>query len=348
MGAVRDRVLSLLTFDFTIFDWRDALRGALVTALIASAPVIQGDLKTAIPLSIGAVFAAVAEAGQPFGQRWRTMLGTTAVLMAAVYLGSLLSDATWLAIVITAPIAFSCGLAGAIGKRAAVGGLLALVIFTIYVGVPVPMADAAPTAALLGLGGLIQTFVTVTVGVLRGQHRIPTASGTATSLPLVRKLKNPVFLTHATRLAIVMTIATAISENFSIPHPYWLPMSVAWMSKPDHDGTVDRVIHRLVGTVLGLVVTAGVVLAIRPGDYGFLVLSLVGAAIAIAFIWANYAIAVTGVTIWVVSLFGMVGDPVVSTLDSRLVATVAAAVLVIVAVWLIPGPHYRDHQQANG
>lgn len=347
MGAVRDRIGSLLTFDFALFDWRDALRGALVTAAITSVPVIQGDVKAAIPLSIGAVFAAVAEAGQPFGQRWRTMLGTTAALMAAVYLGSVLSEATLLAIVITAPIAFICGLAGAIGKRAAVGGLLALVIFSIYVGIPVSMADAAPTAALLGIGGLIQTIVTVMMGLIRGKHRIAVSAVAATSTTLRAKIGNPLFLTHATRLAIIMTIATAVSENFNIPHPYWLPMSVAWMSKPDHDGTVDRVTHRLVGTVLGLLVTAGIVFASRPGDYGFLVLSLVGAAIAIAFIWANYAVAVAGVTIWVVSLFGMVGDPVVTTVSVRLLATVAAAILVIAAIWLIPGFHNRQHQQAN-
>lgn len=347
MGAVRDRIGSLLTFDFTLFDWRDALRGAIVTALITSVPVIQGDPKAAIPLSIGAVFAAVAEAGQPFGQRWRTMLGTTAALMVAVYLGSTLSETALWAIVITAPMAFACGLAGAIGKRAAVGGLLVLVIFSIYAGVPVPMADAAPTAALLGLGGLIQTIVTVAMGVIRGQHRIPAPEDTSTPTPLLTKLNNPVFWTHATRLAIVMTIATAISENFNIPHPYWLPMSVAWMSKPDHGGTVDRVTHRLVGTVLGLLITAGIVLASQPGDYGFFALSLVGAAIAIAFIWANYAVAVAGVTIWVVSLFGMVGDPVVTTVDIRLLATVAAAVLVIAAMWLVPGFHQRQRHEAN-
>jgi len=347
MGAVRDRIGSLLTFDFALFDWRDALRGALVTALITSVPVIQGDVKAAIPLSIGAVFAAVAEAGQPFGRRWRTMLGTTAALMAAVYLGSVLSETTLLAIVITAPIAFICGLAGAIGKRAAVGGLLTLVIFSIYVGIPVSMADAAPTAALLGIGGLIQTIVTVVMGIIRGQHRIPYSQTDAAPVSLRQKLNNPVFLTHATRLAIIMTVATAISENFNIPHPYWLPMSVAWMSKPDHSGTVDRVTHRLVGTVIGLLVTAGIVFASQPGDYGFLVLSLAGAAIAIAFIWANYAIAVAGVTIWVVSLFGMVGDPVVTTVDIRLLATVAAAVLVIAGMWLIPGFHQRQSQQAN-
>src|SRR6056297_17510 len=341
MGAARDRIGSLLAFDFTGFDWRDALRGALVTAAVTSIPLIQGNPTAAIPLSIGAVFVAISEAGQPFGTRWRTMLGTSAAVMVAGALGSLLSEATWWAIAVTAPVAFVCGLAGALGKRAAVAGLLALVTFAIYVGIPVQMADAAPTAALLGLGGLVQTIATVVMGVLRGQHRAASNDVPASST-LKEKLSDQRFLVHATRLAIVMTMATFISQNMSLTHPYWLPMSVAWMSRPDHDDTVNRVSHRLVGTVLGLIVVAVVDVLFTPEPAGFLALSLVGATIAIAFIWANYAAAVTGVTIWVIALFGMVGDPVLSTIDIRLLATVAAAGLVVLAIWLIPGFHKRQ------
>lgn len=119
-----------------------------------------------------------------------------------------------------------------------------------------------------------------------------------------------------------------------MPHPYWLPMSVAWMSKPDHDGTVVRVLHRLVGTVLGLIAASLVVIVFDPTGGGFFPAAIVGVALAIAFIWANYATAVAGVTLWVVSLFAMVGDPVVSTMDARLLATAAAAVLVLASTWI--------------
>lgn len=346
MSNMRRRFASLLAFDFTGFDGRDALRGAVIAIVVTAIPVLAGDSKAAIPLSIGAVFTAISEAGQPFGKRWRTMLGTTAALMVAAFVGASLSETTWLAIAVTGPVAFACGLIGAVGKRAAVGGLLALVIFSIYVGIPVSMDDASSTALLIGLGGVIQTFAAVSVGLVRGQHWKQSAE-TADSLPLRERLRNEVFLSHATRLAIAMVIATAISENFSIPHPYWLPMSVAWMSKPDFTGTVDRVMHRLVGTIIGLVATALLVYAFTPNDIGFLVVSVSGAAIAIAFIWSNYAFAVTGVSIWVIALFGMVGDPVVSTVEIRLLATVAAAVIVIVAIWLVPGFHPRDHRQTQ-
>lgn len=334
MGGYRSRLATLIAFDFSQSDWRDAIRGSIITAAVTIVPVMQGDLAQAIPLSIGAAFVAVSESGQPFGQRWRTMLWTTAILMVAVGLGSALSDAYLLAIVATAFLAFTCGAIGFLGRRAAVAGLLGLVLFSIYVGVPVPLDDAFTSAALIGLGGIIQTVASVFMGLIRNQHRL--VQPRPENRPPLSDLWNGqhTFLAHGIRLAILMTIATTISESLSVPHPYWLPMSVAWMSKPDHDGTVVRVLHRIVGTVIGLLVSFVVVIAFRPSDGQFLPLAILGAAIAIAFIWANYAVAVAGVTIWVVSLFAMVGDPVITTMDARLLATFAAGLMVLIATWI--------------
>jgi len=83
-----------------------------------------------------------------------------------------------------------------------------------------------------------------------------------------------------------------------------------------------------------LFITGGLALTFGPGTVGFLAISLIGAGIAIAFIWANYAMAVTGVTMWIVAIFAMVGDPVVSTMGIRLGATIGAAALVLVGTWL--------------
>jgi uncharacterized membrane protein YccC len=331
MTSARSRFASLVAFDFSQADWRDAVRGTVVTAAVTSIPVLEGDLAKAIPLSIGAAFIAICEAGQPFSHRWRTMLWTTAALMIAVYLGSAMSDFYLLAIAATGVLAFVCGAVGFLGPRVAVGGLLSLVLFTIYVGVPVPLDDAFTSAALVGLGGLIQAAASVAMGAIRGQHRPPQPE--RVPFPPASDLwrGEHTFLRHGIRLAVTMMIATAISESVSLPHPYWLPMSVAWMSKPDHDGTAVRVLHRMVGTIVGLMVAYLIVIVFNPSGGGFLPAAIVGVALAIAFIWANYATAVAGVTLWVVSLFAMVGDPVATTMDARLLATAAAAVLVVLA-----------------
>lgn len=334
MAKVRSRFATLVTFDFSRADWPDAIRGTIVVAIVTATPVLTGDMEKAIPLSIGATFIAISESGQEFSRRWRSMLWTTAALMAAVGLGSALSNVSVLAIAVTAVIAFACGSIGFLGPRFAVGGLLSLVLFAIYVGVPVPLDNAPTSAALVGLGGLVQAIASIAMGVVRGKHRLPQSPHQP--LPALTDLwrGDHTFLAHGIRLAIVMAIATTISESLSVPHPYWLPMSVAWMSKPDRDGTVVRVLHRMVGTVVGLFITFLGVVLLRPTGSAFLPVALFGVAFAIAFIWSNYAIAVTGVTIWVVSLFAMVGDPVVATLDARLLATAGAAALVLAVTWL--------------
>ena len=340
------RMGTLREFDRTRFDLGDAVRGSLVTAGVIAIPVSQGDFITAIPLSIGTVFTAISEAGHPLGRRWRVMLWTTLWLMVAAALGNLSADYTLAVILLTIPVAFITGIAGIAGPRAAVIGLLSLVIFTVYAGIPVPLDDAVTTAALVGLGGLIQTVVCVLVSLA---HLARTSSRSIWShLQALQVTDHPPFavstltttgrpfLIHAFRLTIVITIATSISEATALPHQYWLPMSVAWMSKPDQDGTTTRVIHRVAGTVLGLALIGLVDLALRPDPIGFAVISVIGAAVTIGFIWMNYATAVTGVTVWIMGLFAMVGDPILETMGLRLSATVAAAALVLLAFWL-PG-----------
>jgi hypothetical protein len=45
MGSSRGHLGTPLKFDFRLFDWRDAIRGALVTALITSAPVLASNVR---------------------------------------------------------------------------------------------------------------------------------------------------------------------------------------------------------------------------------------------------------------------------------------------------------------
>ena len=153
MSNYRGRLASLVRFDLSKADWPDALRAAVVIAIVTAIPIVNGDWTLAIPLHIGAVFVAVSEAGQPFGQRWRTMLWTTAALMAAAFVGHAVSDWAIVAIALTAPVAFACGAIGSKSARAALGGMFTLVTFTIYIGMPVPVQDAGTTVLLIGLGG---------------------------------------------------------------------------------------------------------------------------------------------------------------------------------------------------
>ena len=113
-------------------------------------------------------------------------------------------------------------------------------------------------------------------------------------------------------------------------------MSVAWMSRAQLNSTCQRVLHRLLGTLIGLGFIALVVRWIGPQGAHWLPLSLLGAGILIAYVWVHYAAAVVGVTIWIIAAFALVGDPVIDTLWNRMLDTTIASAIVLMAVWIDP------------
>ena len=62
----------------------------------------------------------------------------------------------------------------------------------------------------------------------------------------------------------------------------------------------------------------------------------------LAFVRANYAIAVGGITIFAISLMSLVGDPVAEVSVIRLLSTLIAGVIVIGASFLWPAVRNED------
>lgn len=331
----------MLEFDSSRADWWDALRGTAVATAILLVLAPAGRMDLVLPMSIGAVFVAVAEAGLPFGRRWRTMLWTTLWLMVAMGIAVTISDSVILTILVTIPVAFVCGAIGYLGPRAAIAGLLSLVVFAAYAGIPMPAVNAPREAALIGLGGLLQTCICVLIGVIRHRGRLPRLE--PVHHPKVRELRTGqvLFLRHGVRLAILMVVATTLSELWRIPHAYWIPVAVAWMTKPDRDGTVTRVYQRVAGTALGVLII-GIPSFLLPTTITYYVIfAILGSTIAIAFVWVSYPLGVSGVTVWILAIIGLSGDPLTEDMGLRLGLTVLGAGLVYAGtlLWRSRGLH---------
>ena len=147
------------------------------------------------------------------------------------------------------------------------------------------------------------------------------------------------------RLAIVVTIATVVADVTPYPHDYWLPMTVAWVTKPDADGTVSKIIARIIGTIAGVLVTAAVVDWIGVTDVQLSVLTGIAAGVAVLFIWANYSIAVVAITFIVIGLFTFDGDPVAETMTLRIAATILAGVMAFLSFYVWPA--VRRHRATS-
>ena len=143
------------------------------------------------------------------------------------------------------------------------------------------------------------------------------------------------FARHAIRLAAAIAVATIIGELLRSEPGYWIPLTVAWIAKPDLAGTVSRVVMRLGGTLVGVVV-ATLATYLFTGEIIHAIGIGIGALVVSAFLLANYSIAVVGITAFVILLLALAGEPVRELSGWRMLDTLIAGVIVLAAALILP------------
>jgi uncharacterized membrane protein YccC len=233
------------------------------------------------------------------------------------------------------------GFAGALGNRGAFLGVLALVVYTIFSAAPETERTALTTTLLIVAGGLIQIIVgglIIVIQILRHEPTPPVKVAKESVLSLLRKhrKRDDRFARHAIRLSIAIGAATALGQSLGWPHEYWIPMTVAWVSRPDRQGTSTRVLGRTIGTLTGVAIAVIAINYVGSGDYRLAVFAAIGSFIVLAYITANYSIAVAGITVVMISLMTLDGDAIDSTALYRIACTLVAAVITIGASFILP------------
>lgn len=337
-SSVRSRLIGVTRVDEARLAWWCAFRALLVYQVFVTALLLTDHPTMALPVASGIVMVALADAGEDVGRRWRTMLWATLWITLATFAGGLVSHVLVLAVALAMLIALAAGVAGIIGPRAGVIGIGALVLFIIFNGTPASDRSAVAQALGVAVGGIAMTVVTVVPHVVARHSWL--AAGTPVAgirARLAGRLDaRNVFVRHGVRLAIVIGIAMLVAGVNHEPHAYWLPMTVAWMTKPDQNGTDERIVQRVLGTIAGILVAALIVDVLHAGPLAIVVVAGVGMALSVLFMQANYPVAVIGVTVMVVSLLTFDGDPVGQTMAFRIILTVAAGVLAFLAFYVWP------------
>ncbi len=497
------RILKVSTAtDWAAARWIDPLRTTIVTTTALSIGIAIYGPAGAVPFAIGTLFVGFADQRGGFDERVRGLLITGLMITAAAFIGISVSSNFLAHIVVVAIFAAFSGYIGLGGPRAALGGVLALVAFTVFSGVPVPLSEALPTTLKVFVGAAAMTTVAIIpmlagrLGGLRtdvavalraqafalrgmlggidgtnvagklvavrvrlaasgcygqtlqwleqmlgdaeairfgflalhgalderdlqqqgrvdqfrraadellmalagaleipasrrkidpaldafnvaaascgeglkprsaaalarielaahslsqtvsgrwpiGRHcqfsrRLSVSVGSVSNL-LHRRDPGGVFTRHAIRLSGLMVIATAIAQLDLFYHPYWIPLTVAWITKPDFAGTTLRVVERVLGTLIGVIVSSLVVLLIGASVPLVIAMSAVGLMIAGVFMAANYTICTVGVTIWLIAILDLgVLDINSPSNGLRAVQTLLAGILVIAACRLWP------------
>lgn len=147
------------------------------------------------------------------------------------------------------------------------------------------------------------------------------------------RLADP-FLRHAIRLAVLIALATVLSKVHGLPHGYWLPMTIAWISRPDFAGTAVKTVARVLGTLVGLFAVVLVVATLGTSPWVIIPTLVVAATCVFMFLVPNYTIMTAGITSFIVAIFVFDGDTLREDVSERALATLAAALMVLVAAYV--------------
>ncbi|HEX5124877.1 MAG TPA: FUSC family protein, partial [Rhodanobacteraceae bacterium] len=126
---------------------------------------------------------------------------------------------------------------------------------------------------------------------------------------------------HALRCGVCLAIAVVGERALAIPHGYWIPMTTAIVLKPDFAGTFSFGLLRVIGTMLGLVLTTALVHYAFGSEWERLALL---ALLCIGFrllTTVHYGLGVTLLTGLVVILLSFYGIAPGGTMLARGVAT---------------------------
>jgi uncharacterized membrane protein YccC len=154
-------------------------------------------------------------------------------------------------------------------------------------------------AAILDRAAQYADVAAVTVSALNEGHppALPVRSPlvdepdeAASPLATLRAIFSPdsLILRYALRVAVVVTLAVALGAALALKRGYWLTITVIVILQPYTGVTTQRALQRVVGTVLGGLLTAALG-ALFHDQWAILVLSFVFAAVCVALLPVNYA-----------------------------------------------------------
>jgi uncharacterized membrane protein YccC len=142
---------------------------------------------------------------------------------------------------------------------------------------------------------------------------------------------------HAVRLGIALALATALYLVFHLPveRGYWIPLTVVLVLRSDFITTFTRGIARLLGTMLGAVLTTLLVVVLMPSQPLLVAIIIIAAYLMYSTLFANYAIFSAAVTMSVVFLLSFTTSQTLMTAAYRAIDTTigGALALLIYALW---------------
>ncbi|MFJ8433655.1 FUSC family protein [Kitasatospora sp. NPDC094019] len=159
------------------------------------------------------------------------------------------------------------------------------------------------------------------------------ALGTAPAPPpdpwrLRVRLVSPGAARYGARLALCIAVGTALVAALPLSRSYWVPMTIAFVLKPDLGSVFLRSVSRSVGTALGVAVTAAV-LALAPGPWALVAIAALCVALLPYATAAHYGLNTVVMTPMALVLLQLGGQDGAAEFWPRVLDTVLASAIVL-------------------
>lgn len=143
-------------------------------------------------------------------------------------------------------------------------------------------------------------------------------------------------LRNAARLGVTLAAGSSLGMMFNLPKPYWILLTIMLVSQNGYNATRVRIQHRALGTLVGLVIAAGL-LQLQLPEAETLGVMLVITLLAYLVSRKNYGLAVIGFTVTAVYTLQLLALNGTHFLVPRLIDTLIGCVLVFGStIWLWP------------
>jgi len=141
---------------------------------------------------------------------------------------------------------------------------------------------------------------------------------------------------HSFRLAVTIMIGYAVGSLFPLQNPYWILLSVIVIMRPNYGLTKSRARDRIIGTIVGGAVGAGMVFLVHdPYIYG--AMGVVSLIISLSMVQKNYKASATFVTLTVIFIYAILQPDVMEVIKFRILDTLIGAALSYAAIlWFWP------------
>jgi len=145
-----------------------------------------------------------------------------------------------------------------------------------------------------------------------------------------------VALRNAARLGVALATGSSLGLFFNLPKPYWILLTVMLVSQNGYNATRVRIQHRALGTLIGLLLAAGLLQLELPESITLLCMLLI-TVVSYTVLRKNYGLAMIGMTVTAVYTLQLLAMNGAHFLVPRLIDTLIGCALAFGGtLWLWP------------